>query len=127
MGQGPSTGSAQVTATRDPERIQREIDETRERLGDTVEALAAKTDVKAQAKQRIGRTKASVLEQKERLLAAAKDVSPEAATETASHAAQTAVVPACSALVRENPLPIATAGAFAAGFLAGRLRKRGRG
>ena len=35
----------------DPEQIQREIEQTREQLGDTVEALAAKTDVKARAQE----------------------------------------------------------------------------
>jgi hypothetical protein len=33
-----------------PEQIRAEIDATREELGDTVEALAAKTDVEVQAK-----------------------------------------------------------------------------
>ncbi len=35
---------------RSPEQIRAEIDKTRKELGDTVEALAEKTDVKAQAK-----------------------------------------------------------------------------
>jgi ElaB/YqjD/DUF883 family membrane-anchored ribosome-binding protein len=34
---------------RSPEQIRADIDRTREQLGDTVEALAEKTDVKAQA------------------------------------------------------------------------------
>ena len=37
---------------RGPEEIQAEINETREELGETVEALAEKGDVKAQAKAR---------------------------------------------------------------------------
>jgi hypothetical protein len=43
-----------------PEQIRAEIDATREELGDTVEALAAKTDVKAQAKAKVEDTKAQV-------------------------------------------------------------------
>lgn len=41
-----------------PEQIEAEIAETREELADTVEALAAKTDVKAQAKQKTEDAKA---------------------------------------------------------------------
>lgn len=38
---------------RTPEQIRAEIDATREELGDTVEALAEKTDVKAHAQAKI--------------------------------------------------------------------------
>ena len=48
-----------MTTAKDPEQIQREIEETRRELGDTVEALAAKADVKAQVHGRIERVKAS--------------------------------------------------------------------
>jgi hypothetical protein len=36
----------------DPEHVRQEIEETREDLGDTVEALAAKADVKARTQER---------------------------------------------------------------------------
>jgi Protein of unknown function (DUF3618) len=36
-----------------PEQVEREIEQTREQLGETVEALAAKTDVKAAAQRRL--------------------------------------------------------------------------
>ena len=49
-----------MSTAKDPEQIQREIEETRRELGDTVEALAAKADVKALAHEKIGRAKASV-------------------------------------------------------------------
>ncbi|HTX09077.1 MAG TPA: DUF3618 domain-containing protein [Solirubrobacteraceae bacterium] len=49
-----------MTTAKDPEQIQREIEQTRRELGDTVEALAAKADVKAQAQRRIESTKTSV-------------------------------------------------------------------
>ena len=38
----------------DIEQLQHQIDETREELADTVEALAAKADVKARAKEKAG-------------------------------------------------------------------------
>jgi hypothetical protein len=60
MGQDPSTGSPEVTGARDPEQIQNEIEHTREELGDTIEALAAKADVKAHVHERVQRTKASL-------------------------------------------------------------------
>ena len=47
MGEDPGTVGAPVEAAKDPEQIREEIEATRRELGDTVEALAAKTDVKA--------------------------------------------------------------------------------
>jgi len=41
------------TEEKTPAEIRAEIDATREELGDTVEALAEKTDVKAQAKAKV--------------------------------------------------------------------------
>jgi Protein of unknown function (DUF3618) len=38
----------------DPEELKQEIERTREQLGETVEALAAKADVKAQAQAKAG-------------------------------------------------------------------------
>jgi hypothetical protein len=38
----------------DPEQLRQEIERTREQLGETVEALVAKADVKARAKERAG-------------------------------------------------------------------------
>ncbi len=90
MGQDPSTGRAAVTDSQDPEQIQRDIERTREELGDTVEALAEKADVKAQAKQKIDQTKASVAEKKEQLLGKARQASPDSAATAATQASQTA-------------------------------------
>jgi len=115
MGKDPGTGSATVTEAQETEQIQREIEQTREELGDTVEALAQKADVKAQAKQTLDDTKTTVLEKKEQLLGKAKETSPDGAVSAASQASQKA---------RENPATLAVAGAFAAGFLAGRAFRR---
>jgi predicted RecB family endonuclease len=43
-----------VTGPRDPELIRKDIAETREELGEAVEALAAKVDVKARAREKFG-------------------------------------------------------------------------
>ena len=50
MDQDQGTPGASVSdSTRTPEQIEADIERTRGELGDTVEALAAKTDVKARA------------------------------------------------------------------------------
>jgi DNA-binding XRE family transcriptional regulator len=46
----------------DPDQLRGEIAETREELGQTVEALAAKADVKAQAREKVDETKAQAQE-----------------------------------------------------------------
>jgi ElaB/YqjD/DUF883 family membrane-anchored ribosome-binding protein len=124
MGEEPSTGSAAVSAaeqqpeaagSREPEEIQREIEQTRGELGETVGALAQKTDVKAQAKHKLEDTKASISGKKDRVLGSVKEASPDSATTAAAQASKKA---------RENPLPLAVAGALAAGFLLGRTRRR---
>ncbi len=53
MGEDAGTGGSGVTEAQDPEAIKEQIEATREELGDTVEALASKTDVKAQAKRKV--------------------------------------------------------------------------
>ena len=98
--------------TRDPEQIRREIEETRAELGDTVAAMAHKTDVKAQAKERLDQAKTTVSEKKEEFVGKAKEISPDTAVSAASQASQKA---------RQNPLPLAVSGAFAVGFMLGRL------
>lgn len=115
MGEDPGTGRAAMTEGQDPQEIQRDIEQTREQLGDTVEALARKADVKAQAKQKVEDTKASMAEKKEQLLDKAGKASPDGVRSASTQASQKA---------RENPLPVAATGAFLAGFLAGRITKR---
>ena len=61
MGEEPGTARTPVAGgSKDPEQIRAEIEATRQELGDTVEALVAKADVKAHARERIERTKASL-------------------------------------------------------------------
>ena len=110
------TGSGPpVTASGDPEEIRREIEATREELGDTVAALAAKADVKSQAKQKFQDTKAAVTGKKNELMGKAKQASPQTASSAATSVTQKA---------RENPVPATAAGAFAFGFLAGWVMRR---
>ena len=50
----PSDGEASPAPPTDPVQLRRDIERTREELGETVEALIAKTDVKARTRERVG-------------------------------------------------------------------------
>jgi hypothetical protein len=84
-----------------PAQIRAEINETREEMGDTVEALAEKTDVKAQAKAKVEDVKAK-----------AKAAAPESPREGVEQA---------QTLVRQNPKPAAIAAALIVLFVLWRL------
>ena len=114
------------TEDRSAEEIRAEIDQTRDEVGETVEALAAKSDVKAQAHQRIDEVKANVRARAEEAKATAraradearakaKDVTPQSAQE---HGAEVA------AKVRSNPTPVIAGAALVAAFLLGRRSGR---
>ncbi len=60
MGEEPGTVGSPVEPAKDPEQIREEIEATRREFGDTVEALAAKTDVKAHVHDRVEQTKESL-------------------------------------------------------------------
>lgn len=114
MGQDPGTSSEAVTTAKEPEQIERDIEETREQLGDTVEALARKTDVKAQAKEKVKDTRATVSAKAQQFAVRAKQASPDSTSQAGAQVSRTA---------RDNPLPLAALAAFAVGFLAGRTTK----
>jgi Protein of unknown function (DUF3618) len=101
---------------RTPEEIEADIESAREELGDTVEALAAKTDVKGRAKAKAEKTKEAVSEKVSGIGDSAREATPDSASAGAQQAA---------AAVRENPEYAALAGAFLAGVFAGWLA-RGR-
>jgi hypothetical protein len=86
----------------DPDMIRRDIEDTRERMGDTVDALGYKTDVKARAGDKVGALKEKVT-----------GVAPSA--DDVKGGAKQAV-----GIAQENPLGLAV-GAVAVGFLAGML------
>ena len=104
----------------DPDRIRREIEQTRADMGETVDALGYKTDVKARAKDSIQDKKESVMgvasSAKERLVGAGQtvgDATPD--SEQVKRQARRA-----KSVAQENPLGLAV-GAVAVGFLAGML------
>jgi hypothetical protein len=117
-----STGSTRADSTaqgkqdtRTPEEIREDIERTRGDLGDTVEALAAKTDVKGQAKQRVDEIKGNLQTKREELTGKARQAAPESARDGGQQVV---------AKVKENPAPVALGGAVLVGFLLGRLTGR---
>jgi hypothetical protein len=89
--------------TKSPEQIRAEIEQTREELGDTVEALAAKTDVKGQAKSRIAAAKDTAQSKRNEYITKAKQAAPDSASAGADQLAAT---------VKDKPLPFAVAAAI---------------
>jgi ElaB/YqjD/DUF883 family membrane-anchored ribosome-binding protein len=62
----------------DPAAVRAQIAETRQALGDTVEALAAKTDVKGRVTAKVDERKAQLHDQGERIVAQARDAAENA-------------------------------------------------
>jgi ElaB/YqjD/DUF883 family membrane-anchored ribosome-binding protein len=105
------TDTPSETTGKSPDEIRREIEQTREELGDTVEALAAKTDVKAQVSDRVDAIKDDAAQR----LGRAKEAIPPSAGQGAQQVAET---------VKRRPVPFSAGGAFAAGVLVGWLLRR---
>jgi ElaB/YqjD/DUF883 family membrane-anchored ribosome-binding protein len=89
----------------DPDRIRLEIEQTREDMGGTVDALTYKADVKSRAKDNLREKKEAVVGVKDRIAGAAPDADQ---------------VRRAKSVAEENPLGLAV-GAIAVGFLAGML------
>jgi hypothetical protein len=86
----------------DPDAIRAQIEDTRGQMGDTIEAIGYKTDVKSRARDKVNR-----------VMGKANDATPS--TGDVKQGAQRA-----ASVAQENPLGLAV-GAVAAGFLAGML------
>ena len=95
-----------------PDNIREEIEETRARMGDTVEAIGYKADVKSRVKDRIVQKKDAVVGSADSLVSRVSGVVPD--RHQVKTGAQTVGVS------RQNPLGLAIAGA-AAGFVVGTL------
>src|SRR3954453_4864313 len=86
----------------EPEAIRAGIEQTRAEMGDTVDAIGYKADVKSRAKDRISETK-------DRLTGKVSDVTPDGRQ-----------VKRAAGVAQENPLGLAIGG-VAVGFIAGLL------
>lgn len=123
LGEAGQTASAvgHVSEQNEQEQLLDEIEETRANLGETVDALAQKTDVKARVSEKVEQRKAAWRERqhdvKARVSGARERVSratPDEAKRTASQVARTA---------EERPFP-AIAAALGLGLLIGRALGR---
>jgi ElaB/YqjD/DUF883 family membrane-anchored ribosome-binding protein len=99
----------------DPAQLRDDIERTRQDLGDTVAALAEKTDVKARAREKVAEVRHNVNEKKTELMGRARESSPDGANTAAVQVRTKA---------QENPVPTAAIAAFVGGFLFGRITKR---
>ena len=97
----------------DPDAIRQEIEQTRSQMGETIEAIGYKTDVKARAKDSVSEKTGAVKDKVNTVMGRASDATPSG--DDAKQAAKQAVSTAQS-----NPLGLAL-GAVAVGFVAGML------
>jgi ElaB/YqjD/DUF883 family membrane-anchored ribosome-binding protein len=117
MGQDKGeVGAAVEPGQKDPEQIRREIENTRQDLGDTAAALAAKTDVKARAKEKVEGVKETITEKKDSIAGSSNggDGGPDPSV----------AITGVKTKAQENPIQAAAIGAFVGGFLLGRITKR---
>ena len=102
---------------KDPERIREEIEETRAQMGETVDAIGYKADVKTRVKDSISdktdAVKGAVSEKKDAVVSTVTGVVPD--TERVKEGARRGV-----GIAKENPIGLAVGG-LAVGFLAGLL------
>jgi len=96
-----------MSASENPDQIRDEIEDTREELGDTVAAVAAKTDVKAQAQAKLEDVKAQAHDKVDEVKGQASAAAEEAKTKA-----------------KQNPQPLAIAGALIAALILWRLLRR---
>ena len=103
----------------DPDReaqLRREIEDVRTDLGDTVEALAAKTDVKTRAHEKVDELKAKV--------SGAIPSSGNGGGGGGVASGASSGLTQARTWARQNPVPTAALGAAIGGFLIGRLLRR---
>jgi gas vesicle protein len=97
----------------EPDAIRQEIEDTRERMGGTVDALAYKADVKSRTKEKVTDKVDSFKEKVTGATGTVSDAAPSG--DDVKQGAQRAV-----GVAQENPLGLAI-GAVAVGFVAGML------
>lgn len=89
----PGAADRAPASAGDPQQLAAEIERTRQRLGETVEALAAKADVKARAQEKAGQLTAQVSSQvKDKANQAKKQISQRPIPVAVSAGAVVAVV-----------------------------------
>src|SRR3954447_26608980 len=112
---GTPVGSDQ----KEPEELRREIEETRQDLGDTAAALAQKTDIKARARAKAESVKHTVAQKKEAFAQKSSGEDGNGASGPTAQASSAAIQLKTKA--QENPTVAAAAAAFVGGYLFGRI------
>jgi len=97
----------------DPEAIRADIERTRAEMGDTVEAIGYKADVKSRAKDKMSETK-------DRITGKVSDVTGSVTGTVSDKTPDKQQVKRAASTAQENPLGLAI-GSVAVGFLAGLL------
>ena len=97
----------------EPSQIRQEIEDTRAEMGETVDALAYKTDVKTRVKESIADKRDRLIDQVQGTTHRVGDATPD--TEQVKDGARQVV-----GVAQENPIGLALGG-LAAGFLAGMM------
>jgi ElaB/YqjD/DUF883 family membrane-anchored ribosome-binding protein len=97
----------------DPDRIRREIEATREEMGETVDALSYKADVKSRAKE-------NLMDKKDALKSKVTGVSDRVGDSTPDGQQVKDNARRAVGIAQENPLGLAI-GSVAAGFIVGML------
>jgi hypothetical protein len=97
----------------DPDAIRQDIEQTREQMGETIDAIGYKTDVKSRAKESVTDKTDAIKSKVGGVMGKANDATPSGGE--VKQGAQQAV-----SVAQENPLGLAL-GAVAAGFIAGML------
>ncbi len=134
----PAGTGASSAVPDDPEQLRLEIERIREQLGETLEALVAKTDVKARAKERAGQLsqglKDRTAQAKEQATAragqargqlAGKTADAKSAAQPVQRAAQQVTQRASAAVTpRRGLVAAAVTGVAVAGFILVRRRRR---
>jgi chromosome segregation ATPase len=117
-----ANGGATSDEEKRPEEIHAEIEGTREELGDTVAAVTEKTDVKKQAQAKVEDVKAQAAEKADEAKLKAKELADKAkaaAPESPAEGVQQA-----QTLAKQNPQPLAIAGAVVGLLVLWRLLRR---
>ncbi|MFE6910785.1 DUF3618 domain-containing protein [Streptomyces erythrochromogenes] len=97
---GPRPGAGAAT----PDELRAQVERTRDELGQTIEALAGKADVKAQAKEKTAQVADLFHEKAAHTARLVKDATPDPVLDTAGRAATAA---------RAHPKPLLVAGCAA--------------
>jgi HSP90 family molecular chaperone len=120
--------AAQQVGAKGPDELRRQIERTRSELGNTVEELAGKVDVKGRARARAAdlRDKAGAMTVQLRSTAAQAGHTVQEKAHTVEHNLPVPVRNAVDA-GRRHPRPLLVAGAVAMGMVIGvQLMRRGR-